>query len=93
MMHICVMSSNKPIRIIWGGLILPLSLSPPAVCSSTIWMGHLAKSVTQEQVVQAFEDFGQVKSVEVRVLNPLQPEQFSLATLTFDFLSCVQWLV
>ena len=35
------------------------------VCSMTIWMGHLAKSVTQAQITQAFEDFGQVKSVDV----------------------------
>lgn len=28
-------------------------------------MGHVAKSVSSEQVVQAFEDFGQVKSVDL----------------------------
>ena len=38
------------------------------VCSMTIWMGHLAKSVTQAQITQAFEDFGQVKSVDVSAL-------------------------
>ena len=38
---------------------------PSAVCSTTIWMGHVAKSVLSEQVIQAFEDFGQVKSVDV----------------------------
>lgn len=39
------------------------------VCSRTIWMGHLAKTVSREQVIQAFEDFGQVKSVEVSYIT------------------------
>ena len=35
------------------------------VCTTTIWMGHLAKTVKQAQIMAAFEDFGQVKSVDV----------------------------
>ena len=35
----------------------------------TIWMGHLAKTVNQAQIMQAFEDFGQVKSVDVSLIE------------------------
>ena len=35
------------------------------VCSCTIWLGHLSKTVKETQIKEAFEDFGQVKSVDV----------------------------
>ena len=35
------------------------------VCSTTLWVGHLSKLATKDTVKEAFEDFGQVKSVEV----------------------------
>ena len=43
------------------------------VCSSTIWIGHLAKTVTQTQIAQSFEDFGQVKSVDVSMTSLFPP--------------------
>ena len=41
------------------------------VCTTTIWMGHLAKTVKQAQIMGAFEDFGLVKSVDVSSLNTI----------------------
>lgn len=35
------------------------------VCSTTIWVGHLPKNVTQSQIADAFEEFGTVNSVDV----------------------------
>ena len=35
------------------------------VCSCTIWIGHLSKTTKQQQIKEAFEDYGQVKSVDV----------------------------
>ena len=46
------------------------------VCSTTIWVGHIPKSVAQNQIAEAFEDFGTVKSVDVskrRSLSLLLP--------------------
>lgn len=55
----------------WCGLyghVFPMTSShvSSTVCSTTIWIGHLAKTVKQAQITAAFEDFGQVKSVDVR---------------------------
>ena len=35
------------------------------VCTTTLWVGHLSKITTTDTVKEAFEDFGQIKSVEV----------------------------
>ena len=40
-------------------------LLTPAVCSCTLWVGHLPKTIKQQQINEAFEDYGQVKSVDV----------------------------
>lgn len=37
------------------------------VCSCTIWLGHLSKTIKQQQINEAFEDYGQVRSVDVSV--------------------------
>ena len=43
----------------------PLLLLASSVSSTTLWVGHLSKLATKDMVKEAFEDFGQVKSVEV----------------------------
>ncbi len=35
------------------------------VCTCTLWVGHLPKNVKYQQIKEAFEDYGQVESVDV----------------------------
>ncbi|KAK3749588.1 hypothetical protein QZH41_019729 [Actinostola sp. cb2023] len=40
-------------------------MSMERVCSSTIWVGHLAKSVQQDNLQEIFVDFGEVTSIDM----------------------------
>ena len=36
------------------------------VCSKTVWIGHLGKGTSKEQIEDAIKEFGPVKSIDVR---------------------------
>ena len=81
-----------------AGVIQPDSLLVVIclVCTTTIWMGHLAKTVKQAQIMGAFEDFGLVKSVDVSHFDTifLVPNVFFLNTFHVSHsLNCVADIV
>ena len=53
------------------------------MCSTTIWIGHLAKTVKQAQISSAFEEFGQVKSVDVSEWLMYYKLRFDCGTISF----------
>ena len=38
------------------------------MCSNTVWIGHLGKNTAKEQIQEAFDEFGPVKSIDVRLV-------------------------
>ena len=52
-------------------MMLTYTIHMCAVCSITLWVGHLSKLATKETVKEAFEDFGQIKSIEVSHTNTI----------------------
>ncbi len=39
------------------------------MCSNTVWIGHLGKIATKEQIQEALTGFGPVKSIDVSLLT------------------------
>lgn len=45
--------------------LIPFILPLIIVCSNTVWIGHLNKSVTMEQIQEAVQEYGPIKSLDV----------------------------